>query len=247
MKGSMCRWWISITVAFITMLAAILVIPEFRQKLGLHTDFQKQNIVETPISGNNQGKLNQEANVTSSPGAKVYQKQVIVVHPLSKSREREQSAPRNQLPHEQQHVPTGETIKKVVERLSSRIEDFFYQTDKKVVVLDFVDQKGDVTTLGPHIAEAISNELANIARGFKVQDRNQVLAALGKPIPMPALLNDHEKRKLIMNRTGIDSIVYGTIVSLGQDLDISCKAVEVETGNILFSSDVIKVKTQKTN
>lgn len=242
---------VGVFAAVLSALAAVAVVPEIRSKLGLHNDPEKPVTVGTAIDGTKHGKLKQQAKVESSPGSTVnqYQGQVIVINqPVDKTKELrrgEQSVPQSRQPHKQQSVVKPEIYNAVVEQISSRIEDHFYQTDKKVVVLDFVDENGNAAAPGRGIAEDISIKLSNIARGFRVLNRNDFLATLGESTFAPASLSDPEKRKLVRNRTGAHAVITGTIFPVGQDLKISYRGIEVATGNLLFANDSKLIKTDK--
>jgi len=198
----------AIVVALIGVVGSVIVALIGRS--APNQPVQKQALTEnTQIPTNQAGRdLYQAKNI------KIYQSSNVM---QGLPREQKNITSPQKLSDGQNHKWNIENYQKVIDQFSNEIEDYFFQKDKKVIVLEFIDQNEQSTFLGQLIAEDISAKLTKIARGFKIQDRRDFLNALGEHKLISVSLGNPEKRKMIMEDLGIDAIITGTIFSFEKE------------------------------
>ncbi len=107
---------------------------------------------------------------------------------------------------------------------------------KNVAIADFTKLDGTPTELGKYLAEQFSDVMVNASTTFSIVDRgrlNYLLKEAG--LDAKGLLDPNSVAKLGKLK-GIDAIVIGTLTSVGENLNVNVKALNLETAVILASS-----------
>jgi len=116
---------------------------------------------------------------------------------------------------------------------------------KRVAVVDFTDLQGNVTELGRFLAEDLSGELVNDARGFRVIDRTHLKALLQEHKLAATGLIDPETARQLGKIAGVDTLVTGTITSaFGDTVRLMIKALDVSTAEVIGQNTVDIPKTK---
>jgi len=107
---------------------------------------------------------------------------------------------------------------------------------KNVAIADFTKLDGSPTELGKYLAEQFSDVMVNANTTFSIVDRgrlNYLLKEAG--LDAKGLLDPNSVAKLGKLK-GIDAIVIGTMTSVGENLNVNVKALNLETAVILASA-----------
>jgi len=107
---------------------------------------------------------------------------------------------------------------------------------KNVAIADFTKLDGSPTELGKYLAEQFSDVMVNANTSFSIVDRgrlNYLLKEAG--LDAKGLLDPNSVAKLGKLK-GIDAIVIGTMTSVGENLNVNVKALNLETAVILASA-----------
>src|SRR5712664_1113351 len=135
----------------------------------------------------------------------------------------------------------AQDLKTVSSSLSSRIAA---SGRKTVAVIDFTDLQGNVTELGRFLAEELSVDLVNDARGFEVIDRTHLKSILQEHKLATTGLIDPQTARKLGQIAGVDALVTGTITAFGDSVRLSAKVLDTSTAKIIAAStaDVPKTK-----
>ncbi len=107
---------------------------------------------------------------------------------------------------------------------------------KNVAIADFSKLDGTPTELGKYLAEQFSDVMVNAATTFSIVDRGRLNFLLKEAgLDAKGLLDPNSVAKLGKLK-GIDAIVIGTLTSVGENLNVNVKAINLETAVILASS-----------
>ncbi|MGQ9571258.1 MAG: FlgO family outer membrane protein [Thermodesulfovibrionales bacterium] len=119
---------------------------------------------------------------------------------------------------------------KEIKRLSSTISEDIVKAGKKTIaVTDFVDLQGNVNELGRFIAEELSVDLLDVAKGFEVIDRTHLKSILAEhKLSMSGLVNPNTVKKL-GQITGAEAIVTGSVTLFGDSIRVSYKVIATDT------------------
>lgn len=107
--------------------------------------------------------------------------------------------------------------------------------DKKLIiaVVDFTDLQGNTNDLGRYVSDRLNTRLTQHPDQLKIVARQRLAEVLKElKISMSGLVDETTAKKAGM-LLGADSLVLGTIVDMGEGIDVSAKIVEVETGKFL--------------
>lgn len=109
-------------------------------------------------------------------------------------------------------------------------------TIKNVAIADFSNLNGTPTELGKYLAEQFSDVMVNANTSFSIVDRgrlNYLLKEAG--LDAKGLLDPNSVAKLGKLK-GIDAIVIGSMTSVGENLNVNVKTINLETAVILASA-----------
>lgn len=106
-----------------------------------------------------------------------------------------------------------------------------------VAVVDFRDLDGNVTELGRFLAEELSGELASAPRGFRVIDRSNLKSLLQEHKLASSGLFDPKTIRELGKIAGANALVTGTLTRLDTKVRLRINVLDVETAEVLISSD----------
>lgn len=104
---------------------------------------------------------------------------------------------------------------------------------KKVTVLDFTDLQGGVSELGRYIAEELTVNLVIEKRDFAVLDRANLNKILAEHKLTATGLVDPENAKKLGMFAGVDTLILGTIIPKGQNVNLTAKIITTDTAEII--------------
>lgn len=115
---------------------------------------------------------------------------------------------------------------------------------KNLAVADFTDLQGNTTELGRFLAEELSAELADNAKGFEMVDRNNLRSILTEHKFSMSGLVDPKTVKELGRIAGVDAIVTGTITPFGDSVRVSAKVIATDTAKVIATAkgDIAKTK-----
>ena len=115
---------------------------------------------------------------------------------------------------------------------------------KRIAVVDFTDLQGNITELGRFIAEELSIDLTNTARGFVIIDRTHLKSLLREHKLSISGLIDPATAKKLGQIAGVDAIVTGSVTPLGNSVKVSCKVIATDTAMVIGASKVDIARTR---
>jgi len=115
---------------------------------------------------------------------------------------------------------------------------------KTVAVIDFTDLQGNVTELGRFLAEELSVDLVNDAKGFEVIERTQLKTILQEHKLAATGVIDPQTARKLGQIAGVDALVTGTITPLGDSVRLSAKVLDTTTAKMIgaYTVDIPKTK-----
>jgi TolB-like protein len=138
------------------------------------------------------------------------------------------------------------TIKKIVNKYSSAIQDVAKKDALRMAVTSFVstnrESSDDNNSFGVYFAETITSVLVDNVKNVRLIERTR-LDAITKEnaLSLSGLINENDVRK-VGELLPIDYIFTGTYTVLGDELAINARFVNVITGEITFSkNDQIRI------
>ncbi len=115
---------------------------------------------------------------------------------------------------------------------------------KTVAVIDFTDLQGNVTELGRFLAEEFSIDLLADAKGFEVIDRTHLKAILQEHKLATTGLIDPQTARKLGQIAGVDTLVTGTIIPLGDSVRLTAKVLDTSTARMVGASTADIPKTR---
>jgi TolB-like protein len=132
--------------------------------------------------------------------------------------------------------------------LSAQLAQKISKSGKKsVAVVDFTDLQGNVTELGRYLAEELSVSLAQQANGFTVIDRTYLKAILRENKLDASGLIDPATATKLGQIAGVQGLITGTIVPLGDNVSLSIKVLDATTEAILAATITQIPRTEAIN
>jgi hypothetical protein len=113
---------------------------------------------------------------------------------------------------------------------------------KRVAVVDFTDLQGNVTELGRFLAEELSVGLAAAATTFEVIDRGHLESLLAEHRLSSRGLTDSQTA-LRLKVAGVQGLLTGTVIPLGDSVRLTLKVLDVETARISAPTELDVPKT----
>lgn len=118
---------------------------------------------------------------------------------------------------------------------------------KRVAVADFTDLQGNVTELGRFLAEQLSVSLAQQANGFTVIDRTYLKAILREHKLASTGLIDPATASKLGEIAGVQALITGTTVPLGDNVSLSVKVLDASTEAIIAATMTQIPRTEAIN
>jgi len=113
-----------------------------------------------------------------------------------------------------------------------------------IAVSDFTDLQGNVTELGRYLAEKTSIVLATSADGFNVVDRTHLKTLLKEHKLSASGVIDPATARELGKIAGVKALVTGSLVPIGDQVDLTVKVLDTETANILLAKTKKLAKTE---
>lgn len=129
--------------------------------------------------------------------------------------------------------------------LSASMADNISKAGKKrIAVVDFTDLQGNVTELGRFIAEELSVDLINTAKGFEVIDRNHLNRILAEHKLSVSGIVDQKTVQKLGQIAGVDALITGSITPLERSIRVVCKVIATDTASVISAAkgDIEKTK-----
>ena len=134
-------------------------------------------------------------------------------------------------------VVYGQDMDKELSTLAQGIAKVVKDSDrKKVAVLDLTDLQGNQSELGRYLAEQITLNLVMEKQGFSVLDRANLNKILAEHKLTATGLVDPENAKKLGQFAGVDAIIVGNLVPMGQNVELSAKVIATDTAEIVGAS-----------
>jgi TolB-like protein len=124
-------------------------------------------------------------------------------------------------------------VTKLTEDLAAKIKE---NGNKKITVLDFTDLQGSTSELGRYVAEQLTVDFAMNKRPFAVLDRANLKKIMAENKMSVSGLVNPENAKKLGQFSGVDAILFGTIVPLGKSIGVSVRVVTTETAEVVGGS-----------
>jgi len=118
----------------------------------------------------------------------------------------------------------------LTEKLATQIND---HGKKKIAVIDFTDLDGKPVELGKYIAEQMNVDFVLTNRSFSVLDRANLKSILDEHKLTATGLVDPDSAKKLGQFAGVDALILGTIITRGQNINITAKIVTTDTAEII--------------
>lgn len=132
--------------------------------------------------------------------------------------------------------------------LSAQLAQKITKSGKKsIAVVDFTDLQGNVTELGRFLAEELSVSLSQQANGFTIIDRTYLKAILREHKLAATGLIDPETASKLGQIAGVQGLVTGTIVPLGDNVSLSVKVLDATTEAIIAATITQIPRTEAIN
>lgn len=129
--------------------------------------------------------------------------------------------------------------------LSASMADNISKAGKKrIAVVDFTDLQGNITELGRFIAEELSVDLINTAKGFEVIDRNHLNRILAEHKLSVSGIVDQKTVQKLGQIAGVDALITGSITPLERSIRVVCKVIATDTARVISAAkgDIEKTK-----
>jgi TolB-like protein len=138
-------------------------------------------------------------------------------------------------------VSNAQEIRGITDKLS---ESLSLSGKKKVAVADFTDLQGNVTELGSYLAEELSDNLSENAKGIEVVDRLTLKAIIQNNKLASAGIIDPATVTKLGQIAGINSLITGTVRPFEDSVHLSVKILDTATANTIgaASADIPKTK-----
>lgn len=131
--------------------------------------------------------------------------------------------------YENETEEIADFIVKSMDKIASR---------KRVVVLDFINENGNVDKLGKFLADEVSLKLLKKASGFDVLDRNEMKSIIGKSeVGLKVPYNQKEIKEL-GNKTKVGAIVTGNIEIYKDFITLTVNLISTYSGKVVGTKKV---------
>ena len=132
------------------------------------------------------------------------------------------------------------TLSSRAQNINNSIYDIISQLQrgnvKTVAVLNFVDVRGRVRALGKYLAEELSITLVKSQDTIKVIDRGNLNRLLDELNLSESGLINPENAKKLSNISGIDALIFGSIVPTGDSYRLQLRGISVGTAEVIAAA-----------
>lgn len=129
-----------------------------------------------------------------------------------------------------QTVSYDQALDKVGQTLGMRLAT---SSQKTATVLDFTNLDGMATQLGRLVTQDLTDRLLTTAPSISWIDRSQRDFILKENKLAADKLMDPATRKQLGRLMGIDTIVVGTLTTLGKEMRLQARVIDIETARVL--------------
>ena len=120
-------------------------------------------------------------------------------------------------------------LSKLTEDLAAKLKE---NGSKKITVLDFTDLDGNSSELGKYVAEQMTVGFVMKKREFSVLDRANLKRILAEhKLTASGLINPENAKKLGMF-AGVDAMIFGKIVPVGDKISVTVQIIATETAEV---------------
>jgi len=125
----------------------------------------------------------------------------------------------------------------VIARMIDDISGKLYTSNKIAFsIIDFTDNSGKITGLGRYLADKVSMAVSKKSTNYKVMEKNMVhKALLNNGIPEDRM-NDIFSIKDACIKIGIQVILTGQLIPMGDNYELTLKAIDINDGSLLTST-----------
>ena len=117
-------------------------------------------------------------------------------------------------------------LTKLTEDLASQIKD---KGNKKVTVLDFTDLDGNSTEIGKYVADQLTVNFVMKKRDFSILDRAHLKKIMDEHKLTASGLVDPDNAKKLGQFAGVDAMIFGKVVPVGDNVNITVTIVTTDT------------------
>jgi TolB-like protein len=120
-------------------------------------------------------------------------------------------------------------LTRLTESLAEQIKA---RDSKKITVLDFTDLDGTSIEIGKYLAEQMTVNFVMKKRAFSVLDRTNLKRILAEhKLTSTGLINPENAKKLGMF-SGVDAMIFGKAVPLGDKLSVTVQIISTESAEV---------------
>lgn len=138
------------------------------------------------------------------------------------------------------HGAFAQDLKSPIAILAARIAT---SGRKTVAVVDFTDLEGNPTRLGRFLAEEVSVDLVEVAKGYDVIDRTRLNVLLQEHRLAARGLIDPQTAKKLGQIAGADALVTGIMTPLGETVRVALKVLDTDTAKTIAAITIDIPKT----
>jgi TolB-like protein len=107
---------------------------------------------------------------------------------------------------------------------------------KKLAILDFTDLQNSPLEIGRYVSEQITVNLVSTKGGFKVVDRANLKSILDEHKLTTSGLVEPENARKLGQVSGVDALVLGNAIVLGDSIQLTAKVIATDTAEIVAAS-----------
>ena len=132
----------------------------------------------------------------------------------------------------------------VISKLSHQISSTMLEQNKRrVAVMNFTLQTGEMTELGLYLSDKLTNSLFQYRDKFEVVERTRLESVLKEmKLGLTGIIDDKTVQS-IGKVLGADAIVIGSITDLGGEVDINIRMLGTERANVLAVASALLEKS----
>lgn len=126
-----------------------------------------------------------------------------------------------------------------LDELASQMATSLSQSKQKSVAVFAFVGADETEVLGQKLADDFHVALVRAAHGFRVEDRSQLLAILGKTSALSASTDDADTASWFLRESGVDASILGTVSNESSGLRVSVRAVRVRDSHQISNFETL--------